>query len=132
MHLNLRRLGSHAVGLRTLHLDEAAQPDVLAFDSATGKAPKRVRALTVDLWYPATPKPGAAVAVYTAQLPSEPPSPPASFSVAGLAVRDAPAAGKGFPLVVVSHGYSNDPGRDDLADRESGLQGLCGRGHPPR
>ena len=105
----LAPLGSHAVGLRTLHLDEAAQVDVLAFDAATGKAPKRVRALTVDLWYPATPKPGAAVAVYTAQLPSEPPSPPASFSVAGLAVRDAPAAGKGFPLVVVSHGYSNDP-----------------------
>jgi predicted dienelactone hydrolase len=82
---------------------------VLAFDPASGKAPLRVRDLTVDLWYPALPKPGAAPAVYSAQFPSEPPLPPASFSVTGLAVRDAPAAGKGFPLVVVSHGYSNDP-----------------------
>jgi len=105
----LAPLGSYAVGVRTLHLGEPAQPDVLAFDSASGKAPKHVRELTVDLWYPAAPRPGAAVAVYSAQFPSEPPLPPASFSVTGLAVRDAPAAGKAFPLVVVSHGYSNDP-----------------------
>jgi predicted dienelactone hydrolase len=105
----LAPLGSYAVGLKTLHLDEPAQPDVLAFDVASGKAPKRVRELTVELWYPAGPKPGAAPTVYVAQFPSEPPLPPASFSVTGLAVRDAPAAGKGFPLVVVSHGYSNDP-----------------------
>ncbi|MGD0490408.1 MAG: dienelactone hydrolase [Steroidobacteraceae bacterium] len=105
----LARLGNYAVGVRTLHLREAGQPDVLAFDAASGKAPLRVRELTVDLWYPAAPKPGEAAAVYSAQLPSEPPAPPATFSVTGLAVREAPAAGKGFPLVVVSHGYSNDP-----------------------
>jgi predicted dienelactone hydrolase len=105
----LARLGSFAVGVRTLHLREAGQPDVLAFDSASGKAPKRVRELSVDLWYPAVPGPGAAPAVYSAAFPSEPPLPPASFSVTGLAVRDARPAGKGFPLVVVSHGYSNDP-----------------------
>jgi predicted dienelactone hydrolase len=105
----LAPLGSYAVGLRTLHIDQPAQPDVLAFDSASGKAPKRVRALTVDLWYPASPKPGAAAAVYSAQFPSEPPAPPARFSVTGIAVSDASAAGKGFPLVVVSHGYSNEP-----------------------
>jgi hypothetical protein len=106
----LARLGDYAVGVRTLHLREAAQPDVLAFDAASGKAPLRVRELTVDLWYPAAPKPGAAAtAVYSAQFPSEPPAPPATWSVTGLAVRDTPAAGKGFPLVVVSHGYSNDP-----------------------
>jgi len=29
--------------------------------------------------------------------------------VPGIAVRDAPAAGADYPLVVVSHGYSNDP-----------------------
>ena len=105
----LARLGSYAVGIKTLHFREADQPDVLAFDPSSGKAPLRVRELTVDLWYPATPTAGAAAAVYTAELPSEPPSRPASFSVAGLALRDVPAAGKGFPLVVVSHGYSNDP-----------------------
>jgi predicted dienelactone hydrolase len=105
----LAPLGRYAVGVRTMHLQEAAQPDVLAFDPTSGKAPLRTRDLAIDVWYPAVPKPGAATAVYPAQLPSEPPAPPASFSVAGLAVRDALPAGKGFPLVVVSHGYSNDP-----------------------
>jgi predicted dienelactone hydrolase len=105
----LAQPGSHAVGVKTLHFREAGQPDVLAFDAASGKAPLRVRELAVDLWYPADPKPNAVGAVYSAQLPSEPPSPPARFSVAGFAVRDAPADGKGFPLIVVSHGYSNDP-----------------------
>ena len=105
----LARLGRYAVGVRTLHLREPAQPDVLAFDPATGKAPLHVRELGVDIWYPATARAGDAAAVYSAQLPSEPPLPPASFTVTGLAVREAPAAGKNFPLVIVSHGYSNDP-----------------------
>ena len=105
----LARLGSYAVGVRTLMLREAAQPDVLAFDPASGKAPLRIRELKVDLWYPALPAPGSAPAVYTGELPSEPPAPPAAFSVSGIAVREASPAGKGFPLVVVSHGYSNDP-----------------------
>jgi predicted dienelactone hydrolase len=51
--------------------------------------------------------------VYRASLPSEPPAPPVSFSVRGIAVRDAPALppsmAAGYPLVIVSHGYSNDP-----------------------
>jgi predicted dienelactone hydrolase len=32
-----------------------------------------------------------------------------SFSVPGIAVRDAPPSGTSLPLVIVSHGYSNDP-----------------------
>ena len=39
----LARLGDFAIGVRTLHLQEAAQPDVLAFDAASGKAPLRIR-----------------------------------------------------------------------------------------
>jgi predicted dienelactone hydrolase len=105
----LARLGRYAVGVRTLHLREAAQADVLAFDASSGKAPLRERDLTVDVWYPAVTRAGAAPWVYAAQFPSEPPLPPASFRVTGLAVREAAAAGQGFPLVVVSHGYSNDP-----------------------
>lgn len=105
----LARPGPYAVGVRTLTLHEPGQPDVLAFDPASGTAPLRVRDLPVDLWYPAVPAPGAAPAVYSAQFPSEPPAPPAAFSVTGFAVRGAPAAGGGYPLVVVSHGYSNDP-----------------------
>ncbi len=105
----LARLGPYAVGVRTLKLRQAAQADVLAFDPAHGTAPPRDRELGVDLWYPAKPAPHAARVVYSANLPSEPPAPPASFSVPGIAVRDAAPAGGGFPLVVVSHGYSNDP-----------------------
>ena len=33
----LARLGDFAIGVRTLHLQEAAQPDVLAFDAASGR-----------------------------------------------------------------------------------------------
>ncbi len=105
----LARLGPYAVGVRTLLLRQAAQADVLAFDPAHGTAPSRDRELGVDLWYPARPPLHAAPVVYMANLPSEPPAPPASFSVPGIAAREAAPAGGGFPLVVVSHGYSNDP-----------------------
>jgi predicted dienelactone hydrolase len=105
----LARLGDHAVGVRTLHLVQHGQADVLAFDAAKGAAPLADRALTVDLWYPAHPAPNAARVQYTAQLPSEPPAAPRSFSIPGLAVRDAPPSGSDLPLVIVSHGYSNDP-----------------------
>jgi predicted dienelactone hydrolase len=105
----LARLGEHAVGVRTLHLVQHGQADVLAFDAARGAAPLVDRLLTVELWYPARPAPQAARVQYTAQLPAEPPAAPKSFSIPGIAVRDAPPAGSGLPLVIVSHGYSNDP-----------------------
>jgi predicted dienelactone hydrolase len=103
----LAHLGTFAVGVRTLQLVEHSQSDVLAFDAATGTAPTADRALTVDLWYPAHPSATAAAEVYSATLPSEPPAPPARFAIPGIAVRNAPAAGSGHPLVIVSHGYSN-------------------------
>src|SRR5580692_11560896 len=68
----LARLGDHAVGVKTLHLVQHGQIDVLAFDAAKGSAPSADRALTVDLWYPANPRPGSPPAVYTAKFPSEP------------------------------------------------------------
>jgi predicted dienelactone hydrolase len=105
----LAHLGRFSVGVKTLHFRQTAQADVLAFDPARGSAPLRDRELGVDLWYPARPKPGAASVTYTASMPAEPPAPPATFSVPGIAVRDAPPAGGGFPLIVVSHGWSNDP-----------------------
>jgi predicted dienelactone hydrolase len=105
----LARLGDSAVGVRTLALVQRNQEDVLAFNPANGSFPKGNRALTVDLWYPATVAAGTQRETYTASLPSEPPAPPASFTVPGIAVRDAQPAGKGHPLVVVSHGYSNLP-----------------------
>ncbi len=115
----LARLGERSVGVRTLHLLAHDQIDPLAFDPASGAARRHDRALLVDLWYPATPAPGARAAVYAASFPAEPPAPPVSFTVPGIAVRDAPAlradaasfggGPPGYPLVVVSHGYSNDP-----------------------
>jgi len=105
----LARLGGFAVGVRTLALVQRKQEEVLSFNPANGSFQKSDRTLTVDLWYPALVPEGAVREVYTASLPSEPPTPPANFSVPGIAVRDAPPAGKGYPLVVVSHGYSNSP-----------------------
>jgi predicted dienelactone hydrolase len=105
----LAHLGEYAVGVKTLHLVQHGQADVLAYDTAKGAAPLADRALTVDLWYPARPAPAAAPVVYTATLPSEPPAAPAHFSIPGIAVRNAPSSGTGHPLVIVSHGYSNDP-----------------------
>ncbi len=103
----LARPGPFSVGVRTLPLVERDQPDVLAFDPKTGRAPKRDRELTVDLWYPAVPAPGAPTETYAGSLPSEPPAAPATFKVPGIAVRGARVAGTGHPFVVVSHGSSN-------------------------
>ena len=105
----LAHLGEFPVGIRTLHLVQQEQADVLSFDAATGSAPRVDRPLTVELWYPAQPAPHAPHVVYTASLPSEPPAAPAQFSIPGIAVRDAPPSGTGHPLIIVSHGYSNHP-----------------------
>jgi predicted dienelactone hydrolase len=105
----LARLGTDSVGVRTLHLVQRRQIDALAFDAGKGSAPLMDRELTVELWYPAHPRAGAPAVVYSAKLPSEPPAPPAKFSIPGIAVRDAPSSGSHLPLVIVSHGYSNDP-----------------------
>jgi predicted dienelactone hydrolase len=126
----LARLGDDGVGVKTLHLVQHGQLDVLAFDAASGSAPLADRALTVELWYPAHPRQGAPRAVYTASLPSEPPAGPVSFSVAGMAVRDAPASGTSFPLVIVSHGYSNDPAAmtwltENLASKGYVVAAIC-------
>lgn len=99
--------GPFSVGVRTVSLVEHSQRDVLAIDPKSGSAPKRDRNLTVDLWYPASAAPDAPRETYLGSLPSEPPAPPATFVVPGIAVRNARPAGSGYPLVVVSHGYSN-------------------------
>lgn len=105
----LARLGPYAVGVETLTLVQHAQVDVLAYSAVTHQSPKRDRVLVVDVWYPAHAEPGAPRAVYSAAFPSEPPAPPAPFTVPGIAVRDAPFSGGPYPLVIVSHGYSNAP-----------------------
>jgi predicted dienelactone hydrolase len=84
------------------------QPDILHFDKESGKAPPYDRALTVEVWYPATIPPGQDERVlYESGMPGTPaPGVPKTFLVPGKALRDAPpVTGSRFPLVVVSHGY---------------------------
>lgn len=95
----LAALGHHAVGVRTLSLVDRNATDVVA--------PHGDRVLRVDLWYPAIAARGARPAIYSGSLPAELPGPPAAFTVPGLAVRNAPARGGHYPLVIVSHGRSN-------------------------
>ena len=96
--------GPYAVGVRTLQLTHTGQPDILHFDKATGKAAVYDRPLTVEVWYPAALAAGQTErTVYSMSLPG---TSPKNFAVLGKASRDAaPVTGKGFPVVVVSHGY---------------------------
>ena len=71
----LAALGPLQVGVRTLTLMKAAQPDLLAMDPKTGTVPKEDRTLRVDVWYPAVNLPGARREKYSGSLPSEPPAP---------------------------------------------------------
>jgi predicted dienelactone hydrolase len=104
----LAQLGPDAVGVREIRLHQAGQVDVLAYDVARGEAPLEDRDLDIEIWYPAKADRGARPVQYEGSFPSEPPAPPAHFTVPGLAVRNAAPAGGGFPLVLVSHGMSND------------------------
>lgn len=105
----LAALGDHKVGFRSIVLVHKAQPDFAAADARLHAIPLRDRKLVVDLWYPAQAKPGAQPVTYRASLFGEPPRPPVAFTVPGLALVDAAPDGGGFPLVIVSHGYSNSP-----------------------
>ena len=105
----LAPLGRHKVGFRSVTLIHNAQPDLLHVDPATGRVPLHARALTVDLWYPAKGRRGAAPVTYVGSLYGEPPGPAVRFSVPGLAIRNAAPEGMRYPLVILSHGYSNAP-----------------------
>ena len=102
----LAALGPDRVGFRTFVLVHPSQPDFSRADPENAKAD---RALTIDLWYPATVKRGARTATYRATFWGEPPRPAVSFTVPGLAIPGAAPRGKGHPLVILSHGYSNAP-----------------------
>ncbi len=95
----LAALGPLSVGVRTITLVDHNADDVVA--------PHADRRLTIDIWYPAHAARGAKAARYEGALPAEQPGPPASFSVPGIAVRNAAAIAAHYPLVVVSHGRSN-------------------------
>ena len=105
----LAMVGPDQVGFRSIRLSHSGQPKLDAADPKTGVVPRYDRNLVVDLWYPATFKPGAKPVTYRASFWGEPPHPPIAFTVPGLAVLGAQALGEKHPLVIVSHGYSNAP-----------------------
>jgi len=70
--------------------------------------PVQPRQLSIDIWYPARPPKAARRARYAEALPTEAGG-WARFTIAGTAYRNAAPLGGRYPLVVVSHGYSNAP-----------------------
>src|SRR5258708_4706573 len=100
--------GTFAVGVRTLEIKNPAQPDILNFDKATGKAPLYDRPLTLEVWYPALiPSGKDERPTYEMPMPGTPATTPPQkmFAIFGKALRDASPVNGKFPLVVVSHGY---------------------------
>ncbi len=105
----LAALGPWSVGVESLTLVQAAQPDVLRWDAASGTLPVADRVLPVDVWYPARPAPGAgAAADYSGALTGED-GKDVAFTIPALAVRGAAAAPGKFPLVILAHGYGGTP-----------------------
>src|SRR5258708_928641 len=100
--------GTFAVGVRTVDIKNPAQPDILNFDKATGKAPLNDRPLTLEVWYPALiPSGKDERTTYEMPMPGTPATTPTqkTFAIFGKALRDASPVNGKFPLVVVSHGY---------------------------
>lgn len=103
--------GSFAVGVRRMTLVQHDQPDFMQIGAAG--IPKADRTLEVEIWYPATPTSDAAPFVtYSNPTTSNPFIPlskmPAAGTYTGQATRDAaPVRGQRFPLVVISHGFTN-------------------------
>jgi predicted dienelactone hydrolase len=104
----LAALGPDGAGVMERTLVDTGAVDPLA-SLAQGKLVRADRTLPLLIWYPARVARGAKPALYRASLVSEPPRPPVSFTVPALAVSNAPAAGQGYPVVLLSHGYNNDP-----------------------
>ena len=105
----LAGLGNYGVGFRSVEFSHRDQPDVENADPDGRTVPIVDRKLRVDIWYPAIVQNGAKSVVYRGRLWAEPPRPPISFTQKGLAVGGAKASGAKHPLVIVSHGYSNNP-----------------------
>ncbi|OYY70105.1 MAG: hypothetical protein B7Y44_03795 [Sphingomonadales bacterium 28-55-16] len=105
----LAALGTYDIGFRSIMLTHQGQPDVEKGESSGTDMPRIDRSLRVDIWYPATVKNGAKPVIYRGSLWAEPPFPPVNFTQKGIAVSGAKAAGSQHPLVIISHGYSNNP-----------------------
>lgn len=105
----LAPMGKLGVGFRSVTFVHKAQPDLEHPDPITGEVGLRDRPLQVDIWYPAEINKSAPCMVYRGTLWGEPPHPPTAFSLPGSAAPNAKPVGRSHPLVILSHGYGNDP-----------------------
>ncbi|MFN3451592.1 MAG: alpha/beta hydrolase family protein [Sphingorhabdus sp.] len=105
----LAALGAYGVGFRSVTFTHRNQPDIenASLDASTVRFIDR--SVQVDIWYPATVRKGAQPVLYRGSLWAEPPLPPVAFTQKGMAVAGAKVAGSQHPLVIISHGYSNNP-----------------------
>jgi predicted dienelactone hydrolase len=94
------------VGVKSMRLVDPGQVDPTV-STQSGRIVSAERVVPITIWYPA--RPGGRASPYRATLTSEPPRAPAAFHIPALAVKNAAAAGEGYPIVLVSHGYDNDP-----------------------
>lgn len=100
--------GPDAAGMTQRIIDVHDRLDPLA-SLIAGHEVHGDRVLHLRVWYPAHAVPGAVPVTYHATLTGEPGHPDAAFTVPGIAYADAPPAGTHYPVVVLSHGYNNDP-----------------------
>ena len=103
---DLAATGTYSVGVRTERLVHHDQLDILV----TPPGQHHDRALRVELWYPASLRPGQQPGTtYTDVLgagANDPKRPNTPFQFAGRAVRNAVPDPEGrYPLVILSHGY---------------------------
>jgi predicted dienelactone hydrolase len=102
---DLGRAGPYRLGTSVAPIVLAGRGRIAAMSALTGKLEAVDRTLPVRYWYPADAAAQGQPVRYdhVMQLPGKPPFPVASQ---GTAIADArPAAGKHFPLVLMSHGY---------------------------
>ena len=104
----LAALGPNGVGVIEKTVVDKDAVDPLG-SLAKGALVRADRTMPLVIWYPAHVGPNDRRATYRASLVSEPPKPPAYFTVPALAVTDGKPAGHGYPIVLLSHGYNNDP-----------------------
>jgi predicted dienelactone hydrolase len=104
----LAALGPDAAGMTTRIIAVHDRLDPLA-SLAAGHEVHADRVLHLRIWYPARPGVTSPVVTYSATLSGEQGHPDANFTVPGIAHANAEPAGEHFPVVVLSHGYNNDP-----------------------
>ncbi|MEJ6401455.1 alpha/beta hydrolase family protein [Yoonia sp. 2307UL14-13] len=92
--------GDHKIGVQTMTFTNPDQIDVVN-TGADGEIARYDRALTVEIWYPATDDtaPGGTYTTFLRDGETE-------ATLTGQAARDAnPDTSETYPLVIISHGY---------------------------